>query len=142
MDKYITQTISYTDFQKDKIKNACRKNTGVVIQLSNTQLFGKNDKILLTSKQAENVDKARLTKKGIRLEFSRNQLKSCKEGGFLPFLPIIGVLASIAGGTAGIVSAVNNVNKNQKELTEMKRHNDIVESALLKRGGRLKKTKK
>lgn len=64
-----------------------------------------------------------------------------KTGGFLPLIPIFAGLSasgSIAGGIAGITKAVNEYKSAQKQLAEMKRHNQKMETFCIGKGLQLK----
>lgn len=64
-----------------------------------------------------------------------------KTGGILPFLiPIfagLSALGSLAGGTAGIVKTVNEFKDAKKRLKESERHNNVMETVMLKQGNGL-----
>lgn len=61
-----------------------------------------------------------------------------KTGGILPFLiPLLAGLSavgSLAGGTAAIVKTVNEIKDAKKRLKESERHNNVMESVMLKQG--------
>ena len=64
-----------------------------------------------------------------------------KVGGILPLIPIfagLSALGALAGGAAGITKAVNDTNSAQQQLSEMKRHNETMESIALGKGLHLK----
>lgn len=61
-----------------------------------------------------------------------------KVGGILPLIPLfagLSALGSLAGGAAGVVNAVNKAKKAKEQLSEMQRHNHVMEAVAL-RGGR------
>lgn len=61
-----------------------------------------------------------------------------KTGGILPFLiPLfagLSALGSLAGGTAGIVKTVNEYKDAKRRLKESERHNNVMETVMLKQG--------
>lgn len=67
---------------------------------------------------------------GMRRKASRHS--RTKKGGILPLVPIIlgalGALGSAAGGASAIANAVNNKKAQQRQLTEMIRHNAAMEA--------------
>lgn len=58
-----------------------------------------------------------------------------KSGGFLPLIPAIlaglSTIGSLATGSAAIASAVNKSKAAQNQLSEQKRHNQLLESVAL-----------
>lgn len=64
-----------------------------------------------------------------------------KTGGILPFIiPILAGLSavgSLAGGTAAIVKTVNEFKDANKRLKETERHNNVMETYMLKKGSGL-----
>lgn len=64
-----------------------------------------------------------------------------KSGGILPFLiPILAGLSavgSIAGGTAAVVKTFNEIKDAKNRLKESERHNNVMETVMLKKGSGL-----
>lgn len=75
--------IDLSDGQKKKLKFAFKKRKSVVIGLTNKQLKGGKNSILLTDEQNKFVKKALKDSKGLRLNISYDQLLKSKEGGLL-----------------------------------------------------------
>ena len=75
--------VTLSDRHKQKIKSSLKKGIPVSIQLSIDQLTKGNDKIFLTKRQFNKLQKHKKNEKGIRLEFSYKQLQEMKNGGFL-----------------------------------------------------------
>lgn len=76
--------INLTDNQKSKIKLAFKNKRSVIIQF-NIDQFNENGKdiILLSKRQINKLNKHKKLNKGLRFEFSYNQLKEIKNGGLL-----------------------------------------------------------
>lgn len=67
-----------------------------------------------------------------------------KTGGFLPLIPIfagLSAVGSLAGGAAGIAKVIEEVKNAKKRLSELKRHNEKMESVCLGKGLQLKQHK-
>lgn len=78
--------------QKDRLKSAYRNQKGITVQVSASDI-GVGDKLMLTARQINHLEKAKAEGKGARITLSATQLK--QSGGFLPFLiPLIGSLAA------------------------------------------------
>lgn len=75
--------VNFSKNQKDKIKSAFKKKVPVSIQFKIDQLSNGNDDIILTKRQYNKLEKHKKNNKGIRIEFSYNQLKELKNGGKL-----------------------------------------------------------
>lgn len=75
--------INLSEGQKRKLKFAFKKRKSVIIGLTNNQLQGGKNGILLTSEQNKLVKKALQNSKGLRLNISYDQLLKSKEGGLL-----------------------------------------------------------
>lgn len=75
--------INLSEGQKRKLKFAFKKRKSVIIGLTNDQLQGGKNGILLTSEQNKLVKKALQNSKGLRLNISYDQLLKSKEGGLL-----------------------------------------------------------
>lgn len=61
-----------------------------------------------------------------------------KVGGIIPLIPLfagLSALGSLAGGAAGVVNAINKAKKARDQLSEMQRHNHVMEAVAL-RGGK------
>lgn len=76
--------------------------------------------------------------KNITLPSSARIIPIPKTGGILPFLvPLLAGLSAVgtlAGGAAGIVKTINEIKDAKKQLQESERHNNVIESILLKQG--------
>jgi hypothetical protein len=130
-----TVNIHLSDFQKNRIRSAYKKNKGLSIQLKNNQLKGK-DKLMVTDTQKKQIDKSIRNNTGLRLNLNYNQLLENHSGGFLPLLFAgLGALGALIGGSSAIANTVINKKAKDKELEEQKRHNLSME------GKGLKKTK-
>lgn len=102
-------------------------------------------KRILNRKQLTKTQQCMARGTGAKLTLSLKQVKELKRGGFIFTIPTIlaaiGALGSLAGGGAAIAKSVLDAKKNRAELEEQKRHNAIIETALLKSktGGRVKR---
>lgn len=72
-----------SDGQKNKLKIAFKRRKPTIIGLTNDQLKGGKDGILLTEEQNKVLKKALKNSKGLRLSISYDQLLKTKEGGLL-----------------------------------------------------------
>lgn len=128
--------VNLKDIQIRKIKTAYKKKVPVTIQLNKDQLSG-SDKLQLTQRQINKIEKSKKEHKGCRITLSYDQLKQNHSGGFLPLVFAgLAALGSLVGGGAAVAKTINDNKNQQKELQELKRHNLAMES---KRGAGLKK---
>lgn len=86
---FVEYNVSLTESQKKSIANAYKSNVSVKIVLKNYQLQG-DDKILVTRRQLNKLNKAAMNGTGTMILFSNTQLKKMykQEGGFLAPLAI------------------------------------------------------
>lgn len=131
MQKY---NFNFTTCQLQKIAAAYKKKSTAVIQLAYENLVNGKYAIILYPENAQKVEKAKKSKKGLRLVLTYNEIKDIKQGGFLPLLFAgLGALGAIAGGASAIANAVINKKEKDKELEELKRHNKVIEGKGLKK---------
>lgn len=81
---------------------------------------------------------------GAGLRKQRKRVIPPPRGGFLPILPLLaalGAAGSLAGGASQIASAVNRKRTAERQLGEMKRHNQHMEAIAQGKGLRIKKRK-
>jgi hypothetical protein len=135
MTEYTEHKINLSDNQKKNLGKALRNKTSLKIRLSNNNLNGTIP-ILLTKSQKSSIDKSIKNKTGLELSLSQKQINSLmKHGGFLPLLPLIlggiSAIGSLAAGGSQIAKAVNQAKTNAKELSETKRHNEMIENKLI-----------
>lgn len=130
--------INVSENHKEKIKKGYKNKVPITIQLSYEQLLNGKDRILLSERQINKIEKSKKENKGCRLTLTYDQLKKNHTGGFLPLLFAgLGALGSLIAGGAAIVKSVNDNKNQQKELDELKRHNHAIET----KGKGLKKKK-
>ena len=88
---YHEYSLNLTENQKNKIVNAFKNKTNVKIRLSNASLLLKgNVDLNLTSQQINRINKVRMSGLGVKIMFSKTQLK--KQGVFLSGLLNLGKL--------------------------------------------------
>lgn len=75
--------INLSEGQKKKLKIAFKRRKPVTIEVTNEQLKGGKDGILVTDEQNKSIKQALKNSKGIRLNISYDQLLKSKEGGLL-----------------------------------------------------------
>lgn len=90
--KYVQVDFDISPMQKKNIARAINSNTNVKLRLTNRQLQGDEASMLVTPRQAKQIEKAKSLGKGIILTLSTKQLEKMKTGGFLPVL--LGALVS------------------------------------------------
>ena len=91
MTKYHEFSVTVSEGQRDKIKQALQNNQPVNIRLNNSDLVGP-DVLLLTKAQLNKIDKALTKGTGVTIKLSKTQVKKNVQfkGGFL------GMLAGLA----------------------------------------------
>lgn len=139
----ISTNCSLTPGQQAKIRTAYKQGNGVSIQLSKEQLLKNNgkDKISLTQKQYNEINKSRVKGKGCRLVLSNRQLQENYKGGFLPLVFAgLGALGALMGGGAAVANSVIDYKDRKKRLEETVRHNKAMENK--KEGGHVKRNPK
>lgn len=132
-----------------------KKNKKVTKKSKFTSTFQKIKKEV-KSKNPKNIDesikvalaaaKKILNGKNNKLFKTARIIPVPKVGGIIPFLiPLFAGLSAVgalSGGAAGIARAVNQASSAKKKLSEMKRHNETMESIAIGRGLYLKPYKK
>lgn len=95
--------LKLSDIQKRKLATALKRNEGTSIKLDVSQLEGP-DKVLLTKRQQNKIEKMKNKGVGLVIQFSKNQLVKMRsiEGGFLgALLPIAKALLPGVGNLLG-----------------------------------------
>ena len=117
MTEYVEYSVSLSENQKKQLNTALNRKQPVTLRLKNSQLSGP-DKILLTKRQVQKIEKHKLENVGVDIKLSINQLKRNQQGGFLPLAALIPALAAVAKSvalplavSAGSAVATNLVNK-------------------------------
>lgn len=126
-------------------------------QQSNSGLKKQFKKIVLQTKKHLRKAKPKCKKMAIEIaaaaakEFASNLnmkpprlIPIPKTGGFLPLIPIFAGLSaagSLAGGAAGIAKAISEFKEAKKRMTELKRHNEKMETLCIGKGLHLKSYK-
>uniref|UniRef100_A0A1Y1NJ53 Uncharacterized protein n=1 Tax=Photinus pyralis TaxID=7054 RepID=A0A1Y1NJ53_PHOPY len=105
MTSYIPYNVYLSDNQKQKLKSCFQNKSSCSLRL---KIQNPNQKINLTQRQINKIEKAKKEKKGCDIELSPPQLK--QNGGFLPFLAalapfIIPAAKAAALGAAGAAGA-------------------------------------
>jgi len=144
--KYTEHKINLSKNQKKNLGKAIKNKKSLTLRLSKNNLNG-DIPILLTNAQKNNINKAIKNKTGIDLNLSNTQLQNLKKhGGFLPLLPLIlgglSAVGSLAAGGSQIAKAINQAKANERQLSETKRHNEMMESKLFSGKGLYKKCAK
>lgn len=145
-EKYTEHKIYLSENQKKNLGKAIKDKKSLTLRLSKNSLNG-DIPILLTNAQKNNINKAIKNKTGIDLNLSNVQLQNLKKhGGFLPLLPLIlgglSAVGSLVAGGSQIAKAVNQAKANDRQLSETKRHNEMMESKLFSGKGLYKKCDK
>jgi hypothetical protein len=109
---YVEYHLGLSDLQKTKLVRAVKNGEGISLKLDNSQLTG-NDKILLTKRQVNKIEKAKSKGIGVVVAFSKQQLHKNRalQGGFLQAL--LPIMKGLAGPLLGslltpISSAIGN----------------------------------
>ena len=113
--------------QMEKIARAAKKNEGVSIRLSKTNLHGSHQ-VPLTDMQITKIQKGT----GHIISLSASQLESVrklivKHGGILPFLPLIFGAIGAVSAAAGGAKAIHSVVTERAQTAETERHNKALE---------------
>lgn len=142
MMRLMPLNVTLSEGQRSKLRAAFKKKNGVTIQLTYEQLrrTGRQDTIAVTEQQANDISKARTSRKGYRLSLSANQLKENYHGGFLPLVFAgLTALGALLGGASTVANSVIDYKDREKKLAEVVRHNKVMEN---KSGGRVSSPKK
>lgn len=130
--------INLSDNHKNKIKTGYKNKIPVTIQLKSDQKG--NEKVLLTQRQINKIEKCKKDKKGCRITLTHDQLKKNHSGGFLPLLFAgLGALGALVSGSSAIANSIINKKAKDKELDEQQRHNKVMEGKGLKKVKKIKK---
>lgn len=129
--------LTLTQGQQETLAKAAREGTSVTLRLAADQLQG-GDKLGLTKRQINHIEKKAAAGAGAEITFSMTQMKRMrKTGGILPLLSLIpmilagvGAAGGLAGGAAGIAKAVDDKAAAKRAQAEASRHNREVEAAL------------
>lgn len=147
MALYNALNVSLSDGQRARIRAAFKKRNGLAIQLSNNQIKNNNgrDRIAVTGRQWNNIQKHMKNGTGCRINLSYNQLKENHKGGFLPLVFAgIGALSSLIAGGAAVANSIIDYKDRKKKLEETVRHNKALEQIQsgrgMKRSVQIKKT--
>lgn len=81
--EYKSVNVNLNEYQKSKIKSSFKNKKSVIIQFKIDQLKNGNDKIFLTNRQYNKLEKHKKDNTGMRIEFTYNQLKFMINGGLL-----------------------------------------------------------
>lgn len=81
--EYKSTDVTFSENHKAKIKSAFKKKSGVTIQFSPDQMHNGKDRVLLTKRQLNKFEKHKKDGKGVRIEFTYNQLRENQKGGLL-----------------------------------------------------------
>lgn len=126
--------INLSDNHIKKIRLGFEKKVPITIQLSIDQLKNGKEKVMLTKRQINKIEKSKKENKGCRITLNQEQLNKNHKGGFLPLLFAgLGALGSLIVGASSIAKSVNDNKNQQKELEELKRHNKSIEGKGLKK---------
>ena len=96
MTSYVEYNVALTPGQKDKLLKAFKKHSPTSIRLTNEQLKKPHDKIFVTQRQVNHLEKAKREGKGVQVQFSQPQMRD-QQGGFLgSLLPLLGKVGTMA----------------------------------------------
>lgn len=161
MTVYHPVNVDLTDCQKRNIANAYSNKKGLTIRLSVEQIRGNKDKLLLTQRQINKIEKHKNNNSGVDLDVSFKQLRTMQLGGVLPLIPLLtgaakSVLAPLAlsaasaavthgmnrtlgtgtkapgnGETVTVALPKKHIEQLRKMLTELEKRNVIPEGSVL-----------
>lgn len=91
---FATELLKLTEPQKKAIGNAVQKGSGVKLRFKHGQLK-HGDKMLLSQRQINKINKSHQLGKGCEVNLTKSQLDKMKTGGFLPMIlpALIGAVA-------------------------------------------------
>jgi hypothetical protein len=117
MSEYAEYSVTLTENQKKQVNNALMRKQQLTLRLKNSQLSG-TDKLLLTKRQVQKIEKHKIENQGVDIKLSDQQLQKNQQGGLLPLAALIPALAAVAktvalplAVSAGSAVATNLVNK-------------------------------